>query len=179
VKKLCSIFLLAAFTVVMPGCAASSSNAAQGKTETMQSDQNTSEPYQADTKISEVICDPAFGEYGRLIFPANTGYYSGNTLGELSLTWYGNTNPDKTVEITNYMKNHAEAGEAIFYNIYTEEEKVADPAKEDTDCFSSREIPEKNLLCVMPAAVLRMSVRCTTASPTPWSYRKWVITHLH
>jgi len=148
VKKLCSIFLLAAFTAAVTGCAASSSNAAQGKTETMQSDQNTSEPYQADTKISEVICDPAFGEYGRLIFPANTGYYSGNTLGELSLTWYGNTNPDKTVEITNYMKNHAEAGEAIFYDIYTDEEKAADPAKEDTGLFFFKGNPgEKFAVC--------------------------------
>lgn len=27
------------------------------------------------------------------------------------------------------------AGDTIFYNIYTEEEKAADPAKEDTELF--------------------------------------------
>lgn len=56
------------------------------------------------------MSDPAFGEYGRLIFPVDGGYYSGDTLGELRLTWHNNIDPDKTVEIVNYMKDHAGAG---------------------------------------------------------------------
>ena len=91
--------------------------------------------YTVDTLISDVTGDPAFGDYGRLIFPVNESYYSGNTLGELQLTWYNNVDPNKTVEIVNYMKEHAEAGETIFYDIYTDEEKAADPAKEDTGLF--------------------------------------------
>lgn len=87
------------------------------------------------TKISDVINDPVFGDYGRLIFPVDEGYYSGDTLGELRLTWYSNIDPDKTVEIANYMKAHAGAGETIFYDIYTDEEKAADPDKEDTGLF--------------------------------------------
>ena len=94
-----------------------------------------SEPYTANTKISEVINDPAFENYGRLLFPVHTGYYSGNTLEELGLTWYSNINSDKTVEIANYMKNHAEAGNVIFFDIYTDEEKMSDPAKENTGLF--------------------------------------------
>lgn len=66
--------------------------------------------YTRDTKIEAVKKDPVFGEYGRLIFPADEGYYSGNTLGTLSLTWYSNMDPEKTVEIANYMKTHAAAG---------------------------------------------------------------------
>lgn len=91
--------------------------------------------YTKNTEISEVINDPAFGDYGRLIFPVNSGYYSGSMMGDLRLTWYNNIDPDKTVEITNYMKSHALAGDRIFYNIYTEEEKAADPSKEDTGLF--------------------------------------------
>lgn len=98
-------------------------------------EQNTDSSYTVDTLISEVINDPVFGNYGRLIFPVNEGYYSGDTLGELRLTWYSNIDPDKTVEITNYMKDHARAGETIFYDIYTDEEKAADPAKENTGIF--------------------------------------------
>jgi acetyl esterase/lipase len=94
-----------------------------------------SELYTRNTKISEVINDPAFGDYGRLIFPVNDGYYSGDTLGELRLTWYSNIDPDKTVEIANYMKNHAEAGDTIFCDIYTDAEKAADPAKENAGLF--------------------------------------------
>lgn len=100
-----------------------------------QSTQSTDDKYSRDTKISDVVNDPAFGDYGRLIFPVNTGYYSGDTLGSLQLTWYNNIDPDKTVEIANYMKEHAAAGEPIFYDIYTEEEKAADPAKENTGLF--------------------------------------------
>ena len=100
-----------------------------------QSTQSTDDNYSRDTKISDVVNDPAFGDYGRLIFPVNTGYYSGDTLGSLQLTWYNDIDPDKTVEIANYMKENAAAGEPIFYDIYTEEEKAADPAKENTGLF--------------------------------------------
>lgn len=33
------------------------------------------------------------------------------------------------------MKSHAENGDVIFYDIYTDEEKAADPTKEDTGLF--------------------------------------------
>ncbi len=95
-------------------------------------------PYTVDTPIEDVINDPVFGDYGRLIFPADDWYYSGDTLGELSLTWYNNIDPDKTVEIANYLREQAAAGETVFYDIYTEEEKAADPAKEDTGLFFFR-----------------------------------------
>ena len=91
--------------------------------------------YTVNTRISDVIGDPVFGDYGRLIFPVNTNYYSGNTLGDLRLTWYSNIDAGKTVELCNYMKSHAQAGDAIFYDIYSEEEKAADPEKRDTGLF--------------------------------------------
>lgn len=97
--------------------------------------QSKGEEYTADTKISEVIGDSVFEDYGRLIFPANKSYYSGDTLGELGLTWYSHIDSDKTVEIANYMRSRAQAGETVFYDIYTEEEKAADPAKRDTGLF--------------------------------------------
>lgn len=96
---------------------------------------NTGTPYTVSTAISDVIEDPVFGDYGRLIFPVDDGYYSGNTLGELHLTWYNNIDQNKTVEIANYMKDHAKAGDTIFYDIYTEKERKKDPAKEDTGLF--------------------------------------------
>ena len=108
---------------------------------TSQEEISSQEDYTADTKISQVINDPVFGDYGRLIFPVDTGYYSGDTLGELDLTWYNNIDPDKTVEIANYFKDHASAGETIFYDIYTDEEKAQDPEKEDTGLFFFRGEP--------------------------------------
>ena len=106
-----------------------------GGKNSVQTNVDHSEPYTTNTKISDVLSDTAFGDYGRLIFPVNSGYYSGDTLGELRLTWYSHIDPNKTVEIANYMKSHAEAGETIFYDIYSDEEKAADPEKKDTGVF--------------------------------------------
>lgn len=91
--------------------------------------------YTTDTKISDVTSDSVFEDFGRLIFPINSGYYSGDTLGELRLTWYNNIDADKTVEIVNTMHDKAASGETIFYDIYTEAEKEADPDKRDTGLF--------------------------------------------
>ena len=104
--------------------------------------------YTATTAIYDVMNDPGFGDYGRLIFPVDNWYYSGDTLGDLQLTYYSNIDPDETVAITNYMKEHAAAGDTIFYDIYTEEEKAADPAKEDTGLFFFKGNPgEKFAVC--------------------------------
>jgi len=88
-----------------------------------------------NTRISEVTSYPSFEDWGRLIFPVDEGYYSGSTLGTLRLTWYSNIQPAKTVEIVDYMKNKADAGEQIFYPIYTDAEIAADPWKADTGLF--------------------------------------------
>ena len=94
--------------------------------------------YTKDTLISDVISDPVFDDYGKLIFPVNSGYMSGNTLGTLGLTWYNNIVPDKTVEIVNYMKSQVESGKAIFYNIYSKSELKIDPSKKNTGLFYFR-----------------------------------------
>lgn len=93
------------------------------------------EAFTKDTPIQAIQNASVFGDYGRLIFPVDDRYYSGDTLEELGLTWYTHIDSDKTVEIVNYLKEHAEAGETVFYDIYTDEEKAADPAKEDTGLF--------------------------------------------
>lgn len=92
-------------------------------------------PFTADTPVEAVLQDDAFGDYGRLLFPVDTGYWSGDTLGELQLTWYNNIDPEETVEIVNTLWQRAEAGETVFYGIYTEAEKAQDPDKADTGLF--------------------------------------------
>ena len=92
-------------------------------------------PFTADTPVEAVLQDKVFGDYGRLLFPVDTGYWSGDTLGELQLTWYNNIDPEETVEIVNTLWQRAEAGETVFYDIYTEAEKAQDPDKADTGLF--------------------------------------------
>lgn len=148
-KKLISMLILSAFsTLLLSACGGTAQTAAATGPEVPASGMNysaqsTSGPYTTATPISKVIGDPVFGDCGRLIFPVNHGYYSGNTLGELRLTWYSHIDPAKTVEIVNYMKTHAEAGNTIFYDIYTDEEKAADPAKNNTGLFFFKGDPGK------------------------------------
>lgn len=94
--------------------------------------------YTEDSRISDVINDPVFGGHGRLLFPADSGYWSGDTLGNLNLVWYNDIDPDTTVDIVNTLHNRAAAGETVFYDIYSDEEKAADPDKEDTGLFFFR-----------------------------------------
>ena len=105
-------------------------------------------PYTVDTPIAQVVNDPVFADYGRLLFPVDEGYWSGNTLGELRLTWYNNIDPDETVEIVNTLRQRAAAGETVFYDIYTDAEKAEDPDKEDTGLFFFKGTPgEKFAIC--------------------------------
>lgn len=139
-KKTAFIPMLVCIAVIFAGCNTEINRADIGmdfKEEeiSVRESQNNSERYTADTKIIDVINDSVFGNYGRLLFPVNNRYYSGDTLGELRLTWYNNIDPNKTVEIANYMKEHAENGDTIFYDIYSDEEKTADPSKADTGLF--------------------------------------------
>jgi hypothetical protein len=91
--------------------------------------------YTRQSRISDVMNDQAFGDYGRLIFPVNTGYWSGTTLEQLQLTWYNYIDPDKTVEVCNYLRAHAAD---CFIDVYTEAEKQANPELRNTGLFFFR-----------------------------------------
>lgn len=119
--------------VLLSGCGAVPAEAPPGGT--LESDFTMEVKFTAETPIQDVMTDPAFGDYGRLLFPVNDRYYSGETLGDLQLTYYSHIDSDETVAIVNNLKDHALAGDTVFYDIYTEEEKAADPAKADTGLF--------------------------------------------
>ena len=93
------------------------------------------EPFTTSTPIQDVMDAPVFAGYGWLLFPVDDWYMSGCTLGDLQLTWYNNIDPEETVEIVNTLWQRANAGETVFYDIYTDEEKATDPEKEDTGLF--------------------------------------------
>ena len=97
--------------------------------------EETAQYFTKGSGISDVVNDDAFEGFGRLIFPANSSYYFGNTLDNLRLTWYSGIDANKTVEIVNYMKSESLSGRKIFYDIYSENEKAMDRSKEDTGLF--------------------------------------------
>ena len=77
------------------------------------------------TKIADVVNNPAFGNYGRFLFPLNTNYYHGDTLGNFGLTWHTGINPARTVDIVNYLLNEANEGRQVFYSIYPDDDERA------------------------------------------------------
>ena len=108
------------------------------------------EPVTRDTFVRDVMDDPVFEDYGRLLFPVDRTIPQDMTLedvGEL-LVWYHYIDPDTTVEIVNTLGERAAAGDTVFYDIYTEEEKAADPDKADTGLFFFRGEPGgKTAIC--------------------------------
>ena len=108
--------LLAGAGLLLAGCragAAPSSSTPERK----DSMQTTTQTYTRTTPIETVRNDPVFGDYGRLIFPVERSYYSGDTLEDLQLVYYSHIDPDETVEIVNTLHSRAENGQTVFYDI--------------------------------------------------------------
>ena len=95
------------------------------------------------TLVKDVINNPVFGSYGRLLFPVHKTISDTLTLGDVGniLTWYNYVKPEKTVDIVNTLMEQAAQGKTIFYDIYTDEEKQAEPEKADTGLFFFRGNP--------------------------------------
>lgn len=154
-KRAGFMLLFLCLAVAVSGCGgrnAADSEAVESNASMEQSEPDISEKPEGEgsfagvtreTRVQDVIDDPVFGEYGRLIFPADRTISSELTLENVGdiLTWYTHVNPDKTVEIVNYLGENAAAGDTVFYDIYTEEEKEADPQKENTGLFFFRGEP--------------------------------------
>lgn len=113
--------------------------------EAVMNQKETENIYLRSSTVGDVISDPYFGDFGRLLFPVDRSVSEDMTLEEISSSsvyvWYNYIDPDKTVEIIQSLHDHATAGERIFYDIYTEEEKEADPSKENTGLFFFRGNP--------------------------------------
>ena len=138
----CFSVLLFCTALLLSGCGARETQ------ETVESLPPKPAAFTRESKIEDVKHDPVFGSYGRLLFPVEDAYYSGDTLEDLGLTYYSHIDPDETVEIVNTLRARAKAGQTIFYDIYTAEEKAADPAKEDTGLFFFKGTPgEKFAIC--------------------------------
>lgn len=92
----------------------------------------------ADTPIIDVIRHPGFEGFGRFLVPTGRGLPDGTlTLrdaGDL-LPYHSHVDEDATVEVVNALVGAAERGTTVFHDIYSDQEKAADPGKEDTGLF--------------------------------------------
>ena len=135
-----ALLMAVLFSVGITACSGKEGDTGMG---TDHVNMEAAQDFTLDTKVQDVMNDPAFEGYGRLIFPANMKIDASLTLEDVEeiLPWYSEINPDRTVSIVNEMKSRVQNGEQIFYDIYTAEEKAADPDKEDTGLFFFRGNP--------------------------------------
>lgn len=95
----------------------------------------------ANMKVVDVIDDPLFEGYGRLIFPTTFGRPSASmTLKEVGslLIYHNYINTDTTIDVIQEMERQRRQEQHIFYDIYTEKEKRRDQEKRDTGLFFFR-----------------------------------------
>ena len=103
----------------------------------------TTEPmdryYTSQSTVSDVINDPVFGSFGRLLFPVDRNVPPSMTLAQVSTSnvymWYPYIQVKNTVEILNYLHSQAANGEQIFHSIYSADEIAQDRSKKDTGLF--------------------------------------------
>ena len=97
----------------------------------MEQEQNESEnqdttltKIDANTTIQSIINDPVFDDYGRFIFPSDYREIEDTmTVSEIDslLPYHNDIQTDTAIEVVNYLLDHANNGDTIFYDIYTEE----------------------------------------------------------
>lgn len=91
--------------------------------------------------------DPYFGNFGRLLFPVDRSISPDMTLEQVSTSavymWYPYIQPEKTVEIINFLRSQAAGGKQIFHAIYSPEEIIADPSKSHTGIFVFHGEPDR------------------------------------
>ena len=122
--------------VALGGCAAN------GRTGHGLGSHSESVPEQAQvsgsTLIYDVIDNPLFEDYGRLLFPTTLHPPTEDmTLDDLPacLPWYSEIHTGTTVDVVGYLLSERAAGRTVFYDIYTDAEKATDPSLADTGLF--------------------------------------------
>lgn len=103
--------------------------------------------------VRDVVNHPAFDGFGRFILPLDRGSYDQDMPLEnvaSLLPYHSNVDPDAVINAINYMIDEASSGETIFYDVYTDQQKQADPTKESTGLFFFRGEPNAPFALISP-----------------------------
>lgn len=106
-----------------------------------------------DSTIGDILDHPAFSGFSRQILPWDGRSYdrsmSINEIGSL-LPYHSHVEPGTVVGALNHMIRHANSGKIIFYDIYPEAGKRAQPTRENTGLFFFRGKPGAPFAVVAP-----------------------------
>lgn len=146
------LFLMAAFAVIAEGRSvhSNSDNPWSAMSDTPR------QPYPHMTRnntIHDVVHHPAFQGFGRFILPLDRGGFDPQmplSRVEKLLPYHTHVNPDKAVETINRMIEAAEAGNRLFYPLYTGERERRDATRENAGLFFFRGKPGAPFAVVCP-----------------------------
>jgi acetyl esterase/lipase len=94
-----------------------------------------------DSYVRDLVNHPAFKGYGELLLPRddNSANYVTplHRVGSL-MPYHSNVKPEIVVGALNHMIDEVDAGETIFYDFYSDQQKQQDPSKSNTGLFFFR-----------------------------------------
>lgn len=108
--------------------------------------------------VQDAIGNPAFSDFGRLLFPVDLPVQADWKLGDVAgrFPWYSCIRPQRTVSIINELVGRAEQGETIFMISIQKQKKNAIHANTIQDFSFSAVERGLKLPFVMPVAALCM-----------------------
>jgi acetyl esterase/lipase len=110
-------------------------------------------PLSTNSTIRDILHHPAFSGFGRRILPWDDRPYDENMpLAEIGslLPYHTQVRPETVVGSLNRMIDDVGRGRTVFYDIYTEAQKKADPTKEHTGLFFFRGRPGAPFAVIAP-----------------------------
>jgi acetyl esterase/lipase len=106
-----------------------------------------------DDRVDDILTHPAFAGFGRLILPWDDRRYDPDMLvrniGSL-LPYHTHVDPAVVVSSLNRLIDDVSAGKTIFYDIYTDAQKQAEPSRRETGLFFFRGKPGAPFAVVSP-----------------------------
>lgn len=103
--------------------------------------------------VRDIVNHEAFEGFGELLLTRdnNSSYYNTqiSNIGSL-MPYHGNVRPDIVINSLNRLIDDANAGQTIFYDIYTEQQKQQDAAKRNTGLFFYRGKPDAPFAVICP-----------------------------
>lgn len=98
--------------------------------------------FTANSTVREVVNDPAFRDFGHLLFPVDRNVPGSMTLKALNTSgiyiWYSDIRTEETVDVVNYLYLEAASGRQIFFRYYSDKEIARNPEKAETGLFFFR-----------------------------------------
>ncbi len=111
------------------------------------------EPLTADGRIGDILDHPAFAGFARLILPWDGRAYDESLgLGDIGalLPYHSHVRPDVAIGALNRLIEDVNGGRTVFYDVYTEAEKQAEPSKRHTGLFFFRGRPGAPFAVIAP-----------------------------